>query len=155
MKIYNERKDYLIKELAIITGLDQSMLHKLNIPKMVESKSTYSKKPVKSIGIKDFEKFLHTKRMYNFKIEAYKKFKVKKRPIIREFLSIKETVKFMESHGLKENPRTLHYKIKHNEFIAYRFDRKYIVPITYLCSLFSIDRHDSQLQQLIHNIIQL
>ncbi|MFT9601032.1 hypothetical protein [Mesobacillus sp.] len=150
--MYQEEKFYLIKELTIITGLNKDTIHHLDLPYTESRNHPETNRPFKILPCSDFERFLNSKKSWNFKIPEFQKYTNTKRPIVRQFFSTQEASDFMKLYGLELQPRTLHSKIKQKELPAYQFDRKYLVPIVYIIKLMGISL-DKKLNDRLSKVI--
>jgi hypothetical protein len=151
--IYNEKEHYLIRELAKITGLSRFTLTKKgDISAFQLANVPGTNKPGKIITLKDFEKYLEKKKAWNFKIPEFDRYKVKKRPIIRQFFHADEMSEFLNVFGIKQSFRTIHRHIKEGKIPGYHTG-KYLIPISYIVKELMLPI-DDELNKIISEIIK-
>ena len=139
MRTYQRSVEFLVREISVITGLNISTINKSDIPFIDSVKVPKTNRPSKVIPIQFFEMYLEECKVWSFEIVEFKKYKEKKRPIIRHFLSVRETAAFMKIYGLELHIRTIHKKILREEIPAYKVKGLYLIPIIFLIKAFVIE----------------
>lgn len=148
--IYNELIQYTVKELSIITGLENTFfytnkkrlsLEKVYLPSGRQGYIMYCKK---------FEEILEESRSYDFTMTGFEKYQTIKRPITRQFLNISEVVKFLHLVGVKTSSFSIKRKVREGKIPAYSFKRKYIVPITYLAKTYQLS--NAELKEVLSSL---
>lgn len=151
--MYRAEEHYLIKELTTIIGLNKDTVLGFDLPYIISTDYPKSNRPVKIVFFKDFEVFLNTNKCWNFDIPEFAEYKTKKRPIMRQFLTVQETSLFFELYGNKLHPRTLIDRINKNKLPAYKFGRKFIIPIVSIIKILGLTI-DSEFENVVGKVIK-
>lgn len=139
MVVYDENEHYTVNEISVITGLTPTTINQnLEIPFIEDAKIPGTNRPSKILKFYDFENYLSEKKVHDFTIEEFKRYSDKKRPIVRQFFSVPETVKFMKENGLSLTARTITKNIHENKYPSYQIRRKFLIPILHLIKLFAL-----------------
>lgn len=158
MERINLQTHYTTKELSIILGFAVSHLY-ANYKEELNFKEYLL--PSNRIGYgvfwKDFEDFLEASKTYDFTINEYNIYyeQKKKRPIQRQFLTIKETHSFLNAIGDVRFIGTIQRKVRENKIPSYmtKGKAKNLIPIIHLIKMYALPI-DQKLEQLISEIIK-